>query len=123
MLTESQLKRLSIVIPAQDEAGNIASTVEHLHVELRLHNIPHEIIVVDDGSNDATWSIMQSLASRISVLRAIQNPGPKGFGRAVQYGLDHYLGDAVVIMMADESDDCRDVVTYWDKLNAGYDCV
>jgi dolichol-phosphate mannosyltransferase len=32
-------------------------------------------------------------------------------------------GDAVVIMMADESDDCRDVVRYWHSLNEGYDCV
>jgi dolichol-phosphate mannosyltransferase len=32
-------------------------------------------------------------------------------------------GDAVVIMMADESDDCRDVVRYWNRLNEGYDCV
>ena len=32
-------------------------------------------------------------------------------------------GDAAVIMMADESDDCRDVVRYWQKLNEGYDCV
>jgi len=32
-------------------------------------------------------------------------------------------GDAAVIMMADESDDCRDVVRYWEKLNEGYDCV
>lgn len=33
------------------------------------------------------------------------------------------IGDAVVIMMADESDDCRDVVRYWELLNEGYDCV
>ena len=32
-------------------------------------------------------------------------------------------GDAAVIFMADESDDCRDVVRYWEKLNEGYDCV
>ena len=32
-------------------------------------------------------------------------------------------GDAAVVMMADESDDCRDVVRYWEKLNEGYDCV
>ena len=38
-------------------------------------------------------------------------------------GLDEMRGDAVVIMMADESDDCRDVVRYWEKLNEGYDCV
>ena len=42
--------KLSIVIPARDEDGCIASTVEHLHLELRLHP-PHEIIVVDDGKH------------------------------------------------------------------------
>ena len=38
-------------------------------------------------------------------------------------GLDEMKGDAAVIMMADESDDCRDVVRYWQTLNEGYDCV
>ncbi len=49
---EPDLKLLSIVIPARDEEGCIQSTLEHLHLELRIHNIPHEIIVVDDGSSD-----------------------------------------------------------------------
>ena len=49
--------------------------------------------------------------------------GPHGFGRAVILGSTQLTGDAVVIMMADESDDCRDVVRYWQKLNEGYDAV
>ena len=53
----------------------------------------------------------------------MQNPGPHGFGRAITLGLDAMHGDAAVIFMADESDDCRDVVRYWEKLNEGYDCV
>ncbi len=53
---------LSIVIPARDEEGCIESTVEHLHVELRLHNVPHEIVVVDDGSTDSTWEKLGELA-------------------------------------------------------------
>ncbi len=118
-----ELKLLSIVIPARDEEGCIASTVEHLHVELRLQNVPHEIVVVDDGSRDATWPILESLKHRIPALTPLQNPGPHGVGRAIIYGLDHMHGDAAVIMMADESDDCRDVVRYWKTLNEGYDCV
>lgn len=117
------LSLLSIVIPARDEEGAIASTIEHLHLELSLRGVPHEIIVVDDGSTDRTWEILQNEASRIPELSPVQNSGLHGFGRAIIRGLDAMKGDAVVIMMADESDDCRDVVRYWEKLGEGYDCV
>ena len=120
---QKELELLSIVIPARDEEGCVASTVEHLHIELRLREVPHEIVVVDDGSTDRTWEILQELRNRIPTLAPTQNPGPNGFGRAVACGLGASKGDAVVIMMADESDDCRDVVRYWQKLNEGYDCV
>jgi dolichol-phosphate mannosyltransferase len=120
---QPELTLLSIVIPARDEEGCIAATVEHLHLELRLHHVPHEIIVVDDGSSDATWTILTSLTQHIPELRPVQNTGLHGFGRAIIHGLDQMQGDAVVIMMADESDDCRDVVRYWEKLREGWDCV
>ena len=117
------LTLLSVVIPARDEEGCIASTVTHLNVELTLHAVPHEIVVVDDGSIDSTWKVLTEIKERVPQLRPVQNPGPHGFGRAIAYGLDRMTGDAVVIMMADESDDCRDVVRYWQELNKGYDCV
>jgi dolichol-phosphate mannosyltransferase len=117
------LKKLSVIIPAQNEEGCIASIVEHVDVELRLHGIDHEIVVVDDGSTDTTWQVLTATGSRVPSLRAIQNTGQHGFGRAVVFGFDHMLGDAAVIMMADESDDCRDVVQYWRLLNQGWDAV
>jgi len=122
-MDKKPLSLLSVVIPARDEEACIASTVEHLHVELRLHNVRHEIIVVDDGSVDRTWKIVNEIKSRIPVLKAVQSPPPHGFGRAIIAGLDNMQGDAVVLMMADESDDCRDVVRYWETLQQGYDCV
>ncbi len=117
------LNRLSIVIPARDEEGCIASTVEHLHVELRLQGIAHEIIVVDDGSTDRTNAIVTDLVRTIPELRVVANTDLHGFGRAIIAGLNAMTGDAVVIMMADESDDCRDVVRYWETLKDGHDCV
>lgn len=117
------LKLLSIVIPARDEADALPATVEHLHLELNLNQIPHEIVVVDDGSKDQTWTILQQLQKKIPALYPVQNPGQNGFGRAIVFGLRRCTGDAVVIMMADESDDARDVVRYWKLLSEGWDCV
>jgi dolichol-phosphate mannosyltransferase len=117
------LQLLTIVLPARDEEGCIVSTVEHLHLELRLQNVPHEIIVVDDGSRDSTWAKLTELRQRLPELKPVQNQGRHGFGCAIIYGLDNMTGDAAVIMMADESDDCRDVVRYWELLNQGWDAV
>lgn len=117
------LKLLSVVIPARDEEGAISACVEHLHIELQLQSIPHEIVVVDDGSTDRTWEILNRLREKLPSLKPIQNTGEHGFGRAIVFGIDNSAGDAVIVMMADESDDCRDAVRYWELLNSGWDAV
>lgn len=117
------VRLLSIVIPARNEEGCIAATVEHVYIELRLHGIEHEIVAVDDGSTDATWKVLQDACARVPTLRPVQNTGKHGFGKAITAGFDQMKGDAVVVMMADESDDSRDVVRYWQLLNQGCEAV
>lgn len=114
---------LSVVIPARDEEGSIAATVEHVHAALLGERIEHELLVVDDGSSDRTREILAGLATRIPELRPLSNDGPNGFGRAVIHGLDRFRGDAVAVMMADESDDANDLVRYWRLIEQGWDCV
>ena len=117
------LKLFSVVIPARDEEESLPETLAHIHAELSQSNVPHELVVVDDGSRDKTWEVLTQLKTKIPTLRPIQNNGDHGFGRAIKFGLHNCAGDAVVIMMADESDDARDAVRYWQLLNEGWDCV
>ena len=120
---KNDLGLLSVVIPARDEEESLIPMVRHLNLEFKLQGVPHEIVVVDDGSKDKTWQVLQDLRREIPELAPVQNAGLNGFGRAIIYGLDHSKGDAVVIMMADESDDARDAVRYWKLLQEGHDCV
>ena len=112
--------KLSVVIPAYNEEECIADTVEGLLAVLQGQE--HEILVVDDGSSDATADRVAAVAARGNV-RCIRSPYPHGFGYAVRAGLEHFTGDAVAIVMADGSDDPRDVLTYLRLLEDGYDCA
>ena len=117
------LSLFSVVIPARDEAESLPSTLQNLSLELRSHGVPHEIVVIDDGSEDGTWQVLQELQAKVPDLHPLRNTGEHGYGRAVVFGLRHIRGDAAVIMMADESDDPKDAVRYWNLLNEGWDCV
>lgn len=123
MSAAAPLKLFSVVIPARDEEESLPSTIEDIHRAFTAANIPHELVVVDDGSKDRTWQVLQELRQKFSTLAPVQNTGANGFGRAVVCGLDHSQGDAVVIMMADASDSPTDAVKYWRLLNEGYDCA
>jgi dolichol-phosphate mannosyltransferase len=114
---------LSVVMPAHDEEQNLAATAEALLVALGAEQIPHELIIVNDNSTDATQTVAEDLAAKHAEVQIVTRVMLGGFGRAIRAGLDVFRGDMVAIVMADQSDDPRDVVRYYRKLEEGYDCV
>ena len=115
--------KLSIVIPARNEAGNIGTTIDELREFLIREAIPYEIVVVDDGSTDGTALEVSGRARLDPNITLVHNPGRNGLGRAIRCGLDHFSGDAVVICMADASDSPEDVIKYYHILKDQADCA
>lgn len=113
--------KLSVVIPARNEADCIAGTITAISTALKRESIPYEIIVVDDGSSDNTAGAVQAINS--DNVRLLVNTGQHGFGYAVRAGLDAFTGDAVAVMMADNSDSPEDLVTYYQTMDRGAECV
>jgi dolichol-phosphate mannosyltransferase len=115
--------RMSVVIPARDEAGSIAATLRDTIAVLERAEIEHELLVIDDGSSDGTAAVVESVAAEHDTIHCLRSHHPRGFGFAVRAGLERFDGDAVAVMMADGSDDPADLVRYHDLLSDGYDCA
>ena len=120
---KSDLNKLSVIIPAHNEAENLESCITDIEKALNENEIDREIIVVNDNSTDNTNQILDYLCKQFKCLKVIYNKGKTGFGRAVRLGIQEFSGDAVAIMMADLSDSPTDLVRYWKKLNEGHECV
>ena len=116
--------KLSVVIPAHNEEEAIAQTIKALFCTLKEENIDHEILVVNDNSSDRTEEILLELESETPALCYVNNDSPNGFGYAIRYGLDKFTGDCVALVMADASDDPKDLVRFFRKMVEGnYDAV
>jgi len=115
--------QLSVVIPAHNEEEAVAQTIQDICTELQAAGVIYEIIAVDDASTDNTGFILAELAKKNPRIKVIKRNPPCGFGRAVREGLLEASKDAVVIVMADASDDPQDILRYLRTLEQGYDCV
>jgi dolichol-phosphate mannosyltransferase len=115
--------RLSVVLPAQNEEGSVGSTVEGIVDVLEREEIDYEVVVVNDDSEDSTEAVVAAIGAQNPRVRVHRSHYERGFGNAIRAGLDVFEGDAVAIVMADASDDPRDLVRYHGLLEEGWDCA
>jgi glycosyltransferase involved in cell wall biosynthesis len=114
---------ISIVIPVFNEEDNILRLYEKLLTCLAAITWTWEVIFIDDGSTDRSYSELCALSNkdkRITVLKFVRNFGQTA---ALAAGIDHSRGDIIIPMDADLQNDPEDIQRLIDKLNEGYDVV
>ncbi len=94
---------LSIVIPAYNEAGNIVATLDNVTTALAGLPIEPEIIVVDDGSADATGALVTAYTSSCPFVRLLVNERNMGFGATYRRGVSAACGDYIVMVHGDNA--------------------
>lgn len=111
-------KEFSVIVPAFNEAETIENFLKNLQQVLSGMDSTYEIIVVDDGSTDDTFSV----ATKVSEVKVVRHPYNKGNGAAVKTGIQNSLGEKNIIIDADGQHDPKHIPEMIDLLDE-YDLV
>lgn len=123
MRNKSEKCELSIVIPLHNEEENVARLHEKLHASLSPIGKSYEIILVDDGSTDRTFEILEEIKKNDPLLRVIKFRGNFGQSAATAAGFDLAVGDVIITLDGDLQNDPADIPRILQKLDEGYDVV
>jgi glycosyltransferase involved in cell wall biosynthesis len=120
---ENKNKELSVVIPVFDEEKSLDSLYIQLKSALESLGKSYEIIFVDDGSKDNSWSVLERLHGSDEDIKGIQFRQNFGKAAALSAGFKYAKGEVIITMDADLQDDPGEISNFIKKLEEGYDLV
>src|ERR1700757_718705 len=117
------MPKYSIVVPFHNEEENVTVMYDRLKAVMEQVGESFELVLVDDGSNDRTYKLLEEIAavdSRVLVVKLRRNFGKTS---ALAAGFDHASGEFIVAMDGDLQHDPNDIPTFIEKIGEGYDIV
>lgn len=123
MSLDSELLDLSVVVPVYNEEESLPHLVAELHAALMPTGLSYEIVLVDDGSSDRSYSVLERMSKEDPGLHVVRFRRNFGQTAAMQAGLDVSRGAKVVTIDADLQNDPADIPAMLQKLDDGYDMV
>ena len=115
---------ISVVIPLLNEEESIKELYHWIAKVMQANSFSYQVIFIDDGSTDTSWSIIDSLHEQHSQIKAIQFLRNFGKSQALHAGFAMAQGDVVITMDADLQDNPEEIPELYDMVcNQGYDLV
>jgi glycosyltransferase involved in cell wall biosynthesis len=115
---------VSVIVPAFNEEGNVEKLLERIDEGLAAADSEGEIVFVDDGSTDGTWSRIEAARAGRVRLRPFRHRRNFGLSEALNTGFRNVRGDFVIFLPADlQSDPAEDIPKMMEELRGGYDVV
>jgi glycosyltransferase involved in cell wall biosynthesis len=114
---------LSVVIPVYNEEESIEKLLDEVHAALRPSGYSYEIILIDDGSKDRSYALLEEYAKTDPALTLVKFRRNFGQTAAMQAGFDHARGEIIATIDADLQNDPRDIPRLIEYIKKGYDLV
>lgn len=120
-MNENNSPALSIILPAYKEKENLAVLIPQIEIEFS--EIPHEVIVVDDHSEDGTRELISELQKTFPHVSLLERPGLLGIGSALRDGYNRAQGEYILSSDADLSFSPSDMHALFNEIQTGKDLV
>lgn len=114
---------ISIVSPVYLAENIVDTLVERIRATMEVNNLDFEIILVEDGSPDKSWDAIERNCLKDTRVKGIQLSRNFGQHYAITAGLDHVLGEWIVVMDCDLQDRPEEIINLLNKANEGFDVV
>jgi glycosyltransferase involved in cell wall biosynthesis len=114
---------ISIVVPVYNELDNVEAVYSAISSALQAMECTYEIVMVDDGSSDGSYSVLTRLASEDAALKVIRFRRNFGQTAAMSAGFDYAKGNIIIPMDGDLQNDPSDIPRLVEKIHEGYDVV
>jgi glycosyltransferase involved in cell wall biosynthesis len=116
--------QISVIIPLYNEADSLPELMEWIDRVMQANHFSYEVIMVDDGSDDDSWSVLERLRTQYAYLKGIRFQRNYGKSAALNEGFKAAQGDIVVTMDADLQDSPDEIPEFYDMItNQGYHLV
>jgi len=123
MLKSGQYVDLSVIVPVFNEVDSVQELAAELTKVLSAHKWQYELLLIDDGSTDGTFPLLEKLHQNDHHIRVIQFRRNFGKSEALSAGFSVARGQLIITMDGDLQDDPAEIPSLVTKLNEGYDLV
>ncbi|NQD69751.1 glycosyltransferase family 2 protein [Sphingobacterium shayense] len=114
---------ISVVIPLFNEEESLPELTDWIRRVMHQHNFTYEIILIDDGSNDSSWNVIEKLKESHSEISAVKFRRNYGKSAALNVGFAAAEGDVVITMDADLQDSPDEIPELYQRIANGADLV
>ena len=119
----TEVRSLTVLVPVMNEEGNLQDLYDALTPEMEALGLPYEILIVDDGSRDGSWQIIQELNERDPRVVGLRHRRNFGKAQGLSHGFAAARGDVIITMDGDLQDDPKEIHRFLETLDDGYDLV
>src|ERR1700674_5004094 len=119
----TQSPDVSIVIPCYRSEQSLPLLIQRIHQTMSAAEAPFEVVLVEDGSPDATWKVIRELACRYPFIRGFRRMRNYGQHNALLCGIRAARGETIVTLDDDLQNPPEEIPRLLEKFNEGYDVV